>query len=242
MPEIRDRSERDQSRRLGDRRPQTISACPMRQGHVDLVSTGRTTPAEQRTHGSFWPFGHCRFWRVHQNAVMTKTEEVFVEAARRIDAEAICAIYNEAIAERESTFEVELRSAADFQARIRDALFPMLVARQGNHVIGWASLASYSSRPCYAGIGECSVYVAAEARGRGVGTALANDLASAAEPKGFHKLIGKLFPENVASVRLVERCGFDTVGTHRRHGQLDGVWRDVVVVERLISAAHSPEP
>lgn len=85
------------------------------------------------------------------------------------------------------------------------------------------------------GIGEASVYVAPEARGKGVGTALAEALAAEAERNDFHKLLGKLFTDNVASIRLVERCGFSSVGTHRRHGQLDGEWRDVLVVERLLN-------
>jgi L-amino acid N-acyltransferase YncA len=100
-------------------------------------------------------------------------------------------------------------------------------------------IASYSARSCYAGIGECSVYVAASARGRGVGTALTEALAAAAEQRGFRKMIGKLFIDNLASVRLVERCGFKTVGVHLRHGQLEGAWRDVLVVERLLA---TPSP
>jgi L-amino acid N-acyltransferase YncA len=153
------------------------------------------------------------------------------------DAEAICAIYNAAIAERSSTFETELRSAADFEARVADEHFPLLVSDASEGVIGWAGIASYSPRPCYAGIGECSVYVAASARGRGVGTTLTEALAATAEQRGFHKMIGKLFTDNLASVRLVERCGFKTVGVHLRHGQLDGTWRDVVVVERLLATS-----
>ena len=157
------------------------------------------------------------------------------------DAEAICAIYNAAIDERGSTFETELRSPEAFKERISDNRFPLLVADVGEGPIGWAGLSSYSDRPCYAGIGECSVYVAAEARGRGIGTALAEALASAAEDNGFHKLIGKLFTDNIASIRLVERCGFTSVGLHRRHGKLDGHWRDVLVVERLLSPVPSVE-
>jgi phosphinothricin acetyltransferase len=151
------------------------------------------------------------------------------------DAEAICAIYNAALAERGSTFETEPRSAGDFTDRIADSRFPFLVAA-APEVIGWAGLAPYSARPCYAGIAECSVYVATEARGRGVGTALTEELSSAAVEGGFHKLIGKVFTDNTASVRLVERCGFRRVGLHRRHGRLDGKWRDVLVVERLLQA------
>jgi L-amino acid N-acyltransferase YncA len=151
------------------------------------------------------------------------------------DADAICGIYNAALSERSSTFETQPRSAADFETRIEDGRFPLLVSDSGSGPIGWAALGTYSARPCYAGIGECSVYVAASARGRGVGTALTEALAAAAEQRGFHKMIGKLFTDNIASVRLVERCGFKPVGVHSRHGQLDGAWHDVLVVERLLA-------
>lgn len=157
-----------------------------------------------------------------------------MRAARSADAEAICAIYNAAIAERESTFETGSRSAEDFSERIASERFPFLVAEASDEVIGWAGLVPYSDRSCYAGIGECSIYVAASARGRGVGTALTEVLAAEAEGNDFHKLLGKLFTDNTASIRLVERCGFSSVGTHRRHGQLDGEWRNVLVVERLL--------
>lgn len=162
--------------------------------------------------------------------------EATVRGAAAADAEAICTIYNAALAERGSTFETAPRSAADFDGRIDDGRFPLLVSVAGKDVLGWAGLARYSPRQCYAGIGEASVYVDARARGRGVGTTLAEALATAAEERGFHKLIGKLFTDNVASIRLVERCGFDSVGVHRHHGQLDGTWRDVLVVERLLGS------
>jgi L-amino acid N-acyltransferase YncA len=169
-----------------------------------------------------------------ENAAMPQPDGVVIRAATPADAEAICGIYNAALTEGGSTFETEPRSAGDFEGRLDDGRFPFLVADAGQQVIGWAGLASYSSRPCYAGIGECSVYVAVEARGRGVGSSLTEALAGAAHGNGLHKLIGKLFTDNTASVRLVERCGFSSVGLHRRHGQLDGAWRDVLVVERLL--------
>lgn len=168
---------------------------------------------------------------------MSESDGAAIRAATSADAEAICRIYNVAMAERGSTFETEPRRAEDFDERIDAERFPFLVAEADSKVIGWAGLSSYSPRPCYSGIGEASVYVAPEARGRGVGTALADALASAAEGNDFHKLLGKLFTDNVASIRLVERCGFSSVGTHRRHGQLDGAWRDVLVVEKLLDGA-----
>jgi phosphinothricin acetyltransferase len=167
---------------------------------------------------------------------MPQADGTVVRAATPTDAGAICRIYNAALAERKSTFETEPRSADEFKSRIDNARFPLLVAATAEEIIGWAGLASYSSRPCYAGIGECSVYVAVEARGRGIGTSLTEALAESSREKKFHKLIGKLFTHNAASIRLVERCGFSSVGLHRRHGQLDGQWRDVLLVERLLES------
>lgn len=172
---------------------------------------------------------------------MSPTESFVVRDASLADREAVCEIYNVAMAERGSTFETEPRRAADFDERIGAERYPFLVAEADGEVVGWAGLASYSPRPCYAGIGEASVYVAPEARGRGVGTALAEALAAEAGRNEFHKLIGKLFTDNLASIRLVKRCGFASVGTHRRHGRLDGEWRDVLVVERLLTAASVTE-
>jgi phosphinothricin acetyltransferase len=174
--------------------------------------------------------------------MQTMEPEAIVRRAVPVDAEAICAIYNAAIEERGSTFETSTRSAADFEPKIDDARFPLLVCETGGGISGWAGLASYSTRACYAGIGEASVYVGPDARGRGLGTMLAEALAAAAEDRGFHKLLGKLFTENEASVRLCSRCGFREVGIHRRHGQLDSEWRDVLVVERLLHSGSMARP
>lgn len=143
---------------------------------------------------------------------MSKPQELLLRNATRTDAAAICAIYNTAIAERGSTFETAPRQAEEFSGRIGAERFPLLVAEADGELAGWAGTAAYSPRPCYAGIAECSVYVKAEERGRGIGTALTEALARAAWGEGFHKLLGKLFTDNVASVRLVERCGFQPVG------------------------------
>ncbi len=173
---------------------------------------------------------------------MVGSADFKVRDASSRDAGTICAIYNAAITERGSTFETRLRSPEDFCEQIGAERFPLLVAGASDAVIGWAGLSPYSERPCYAGIGEASVYVAPDARGRGVGTALAEALSTEAERLGFHKLLGKLFIDNAASIRLCRRSGFAEVGVHRRHGQLDGKWRDVLVVERLLGPALSTEP
>lgn len=155
------------------------------------------------------------------------------------DAPPIARIYSEGIADRVATFETEPRSAAEVRALLaaKHATHPAVVAERGGEVVAFAWIGPYSDRPCYAGIGEFSVYVAREARGTGAGTAALDALLDACERRGFWKLVSKVFPENAASRRLCARRGFTEVGLHRRHARLDGVWRDVVVVERLLGEA-----
>jgi phosphinothricin acetyltransferase len=161
-----------------------------------------------------------------------------VRAAQERDAKTIVAIYNEGIAGREATFETEPRAAHHFLARIASERYPLLVADLDGRIVGWAGLTSYSERQAYVGIGEFSVYVARDAQGGGIGTKLCQQLSEKAQERGFYKLIGKIFPENMACVRLVGSCGFQQVGLHRCHGRLDGKWRDVLLVERLHGDAH----
>jgi L-amino acid N-acyltransferase YncA len=160
-----------------------------------------------------------------------------IRAAAPRDAEAVAAIYNEGIEERVATFETSPRSAADMAARFGSTRHPFLVAERDGRVLGFAAVAPYSAREAYSGVGEPMVYVARPARGSGLGAALLEELVAAAERRGFHKLVGKAFPENAASRALVRRCGFREVGIHNRHARLDGRWRDVVVVERLLGDA-----
>ena len=162
-----------------------------------------------------------------------------IRRARADDCDAIARIYNEGMAERSSTFETEPRSAAEIEGWLASPLHPVLVAERGGAIVGWARVAAYSTRACYAGVVEGSVYVSAQERGRGLGSALVAALRDEAERAGFHKLVGRLFADNEPSRRLVARHGFREVGTHLRHGRLDGSWRDVVVVELLIGAARS---
>jgi L-amino acid N-acyltransferase YncA len=163
---------------------------------------------------------------------------VIIRPAAGGDVQAIAQIYNLGIAGRQATFETRERSAAEV-ADWLDAREPLLVAEAGGTVVGFARVTAYSDRDVYAGIGEYGIYLAPSARGGGVGTRLLDALAQAAERAGYHKLTAKLFTSNEASLALALRCGFRTVGTHLRHARLDGKWRDVVVVERLLTA---PEP
>ena len=158
-----------------------------------------------------------------------------IRAASAGDAAAVADIYNAGIRERSSTFETREREPEEIAARIAGERHPFLVAELDGRVAGFAATAPYSDREAYAGVAECSVYVDAALRGRGIGSALLEELAVEAGRRGFHKLVGKLFATNEASMRLVRRGGFRVVGTHVRHGRLDGEWRDVILVERCLA-------
>ncbi|MEO7323560.1 MAG: arsinothricin resistance N-acetyltransferase ArsN1 family A [Dokdonella sp.] len=158
-----------------------------------------------------------------------------IRSAEPLDASAITAIYNQGIAERSSTFETQPRRVEDLAARIIDPRYPLLVAVDSNgEVSGWAGLSSYRSRDCYAGIAEFSIYFDHAARSRGLGRVLLNALVDVAGERGYWKLVSRIFPFNGASRGLCRACGFREVGIYEKHGQLDGRWLDVVIVERLI--------
>jgi L-amino acid N-acyltransferase YncA len=163
-------------------------------------------------------------------------EAVTIRPARPEDAAAIAAIYNEGIAGRQATFETRPRAADEVAAWFGED-GPLLVAADGDEVLGWARVTAYSDRCVYAGVGEYAVYVAARARGRGVGRELLGALCAEAERRGLHKLIGRMFALNAASRALARAAGFREIGLERRHGQIDGEWRDCVPVERLLGAA-----
>jgi L-amino acid N-acyltransferase YncA len=150
------------------------------------------------------------------------------------DAPAIARIYSEGIADRVATFETRPRSAEDIRAWF-DGVHPIIVVEEQNEVVAFAATSTYRSRECYAGIAETSVYVARSFRRRGAGSFALLALIQAAEQAGFWKLLSRIFPENVASLGLVRELGFREVGVYSKHGQLDGVWRDVVIVERLLN-------
>lgn len=165
------------------------------------------------------------------------TPELRVRRAVMIDAAQIAQIYNEGIRGRGATFETRERSEADIRAWLENDTYPVLVAESGGEVVGFAAASSYRPRECYAGIAEFSVYVASAARGRRVGDALMRAFLPALEVAGFWKVLSRIFPENSASRALCVRHGFREVGIYEKHAKLDGVWRDVVIVERLLGRA-----
>ena len=154
------------------------------------------------------------------------------------DAAAIAEIYNEGIADRIATFETEPRTPDQLAAQLRDKgdRFPTIIVERDGRVVAWASAGPYRSRPAYAGVAEHSVYVTRSARGTGAGRSALEELCRAYAERGFWKIVSRIFPENTASLALHERCGFRAVGVYRRHGKLDGRWRDCVIVERLLTS------
>lgn len=167
---------------------------------------------------------------------------IAIRPARTEDAAAIADIYNQGIRGRGATFETEERTPEERATWIAGhaAHHPCLVATvadaEGGLVVGWASTSSYKGRPCYDGIAEFSVYVHEGWRGKRVGRALVETLIPAAEAAGLWKLLSRIFPENAGSRALCASVGFREVGIYEKHARLDGVWKDCVIVERLLPA------
>jgi L-amino acid N-acyltransferase YncA len=160
---------------------------------------------------------------------------------------AVREIYREGIATGEATFEVELPDWEKWDSNHRKncrlvALEPMaddsadlLIPPGKLRVLGWAALSPVSARRVYSGVAEVSVYVAAAARGCGVGKSLLKALIDESELNGIWTLQAGIFPENAASVALHKSCGFREVGARRRIGKLGESWRDVLLLERRSS-------
>lgn len=149
------------------------------------------------------------------------------------DILAMIQIYNEGIEDRVGTFETRPRSHDDVRAWF-DGVHPLVVVERDGRLVAFGSTSSYRSRDCYAGIAEFSVYVLRAVRGQGAGRVAMEALIAAAAQAGYWKLVSRIFVENTASRTLMARVGFREVGIYEQHGKLDGVWRDAVIVERII--------
>ena len=149
---------------------------------------------------------------------------------REKDWPAVRAIYEDGIATGHATFETETPGWEVWDKVHRPDC--RIVARAGGRIVGWAALSPVSDRYVYDGVAEVSVYVAAAARGHGIGKALLSALVEASEGAGIWTLQAGIFPENVASIAVHKACGFRRVGVRERLGQMDGVWRDVILMER----------
>ncbi len=159
---------------------------------------------------------------------------ITIRAAVADDAPCICIVYNHGIEDRIATFETTARSAKDIAHWFSDDAHPVVVAEEDGRILGFASTSAYGARECYAGIREFSIYVHRQAKRRGIARNLLIALIDAAAKAGCWKITSRIFPENTASLELCKSLGFRVVGTHVRHARLDGEWRDVVTVERLL--------
>jgi phosphinothricin acetyltransferase len=155
---------------------------------------------------------------------------VEIRRMMRDDWPAVEAIYAAGIATGDATFETSPPGWEEFdRSRLREH---RLVAVEDGEVVGWAALMPTSMRECYSGVVEHSVYVAENARGRGVGRALMDALVAGADADGLWTIQTSIFPENAASVALHERLGFRVVGRRERIARLGGAWRDTILLER----------
>lgn len=158
------------------------------------------------------------------------TMEIIIDTMRSEDWDAVRTIYEEGIATKNATFETDAPEWDQWDAaHLQDC---RLVARANGQVVGWAALSPVSSRCVYAGVVEESVYVSESARGQGVGKKLLLALIEASEQAGMWMIQTGIFPENEASLQLHRNCGFRVVGYREKIGQMDGVWRDTLLLER----------
>lgn len=139
-------------------------------------------------------------------------------------------IYEEGIATGDATFETEAPSWEEWDTKHIPTC--RIVAEKGGGVLGWAALWPASDRCVYGGVAEVSVYVGAQVQGSGVGTRLLEALVRESESAGYWTLQAGIFPENQASVRIHEKCGFRVLGTRERLGKMHGTWRNVLLMER----------
>jgi L-amino acid N-acyltransferase YncA len=174
--------------------------------------------------------------QLRRSARTPDREGVSFRVAADADLPAVVEIYNCGIAERIATFETRPRAVADVASWTRDGQ-PFIVAERDGHVVGWARAGAYSDRCVYSGVGEHAVYVRPAARGLGLGRDLLIELCAAAERHGIYKLTSRVFSDNHPSLAAHRAAGFEEVGVQRRHGQLDGQWKDCVLVERLLGPA-----
>jgi len=152
-------------------------------------------------------------------------------------------IYEQGVATGQATFQTEAPTWAEWDySHLPHSRLVAIDADYGGtgHVLGWASLSPVSSRGVYGGVAEVSVYVTTEARGRGVGRELLATLITESEAYGIWTLQASIFPENTTSISIHLGAGFREVGRRERIGQLHGLWRDTLLLERRSAVVGVP--
>lgn len=154
----------------------------------------------------------------------------FIRNMAPSDWDDVKAIYEDGIRSKNATFET---SAGSWEKWNKGHLTePRLVAEYNSGILGWAALSPVSGRCVYGGVAEVSVYIGANARGKGVGTELLKKLIEISERHEFWTLQAGIFPENKGSIKLHQKAGFRIVGTREKIGKMDGTWRDILLMER----------
>ncbi|MBD8499211.1 arsinothricin resistance N-acetyltransferase ArsN1 family A [Paenibacillus arenosi] len=163
--------------------------------------------------------------------------KIEVRRATIEDAAELADIYNYNIVhERNSTFESEPKTIENRVKWIEDSgnQYPILVGVSDNVIVGTAYVSSYrETRACYKGVGEFSIYIHQNYRGKGIGKQLLGALIEECEKLHYWKLLSRIFDYNIGSRQLCNSLGFREVGVYEKHSQLDGKWLDVVIVEKL---------
>lgn len=156
--------------------------------------------------------------------------------ARLEDCAKIAEIYNAGIHGRQATFRTWEASAQEIAGWLEHPKHPLIIAKLEGKVVGWAHASSYRTSKYYSGIVEYSIYIDSNAHGRGVGVTLLEAFFTACEQVGIWKLVSRIFPENAGSRGLCRKTGFREVGVYEKHAQLDGEWKDVIIVEKLLES------
>ncbi|MUK89389.1 GNAT family N-acetyltransferase [Ornithinibacillus sp. L9] len=155
---------------------------------------------------------------------------IVIDKMRDTDWERVRDIYIEGIQTGNATFETVAPKWEEWdQGHLNEC---RLVVRENGEVIGWGALSPISRRAAYNGVAEVSIYFSMNSVGKGIGSRLLKRIIDDSEENGFWTLQANIFPENAVSIHLHEKHGFEIVGTRKRIGKLNGVWRDVVLMER----------
>ena len=169
-------------------------------------------------------------------------QRLTIRGASPEDIPIITKIYNQGIADRIATLEVEAKTEEDVRRWLLDeqpTRYEAIVAESAGAIAGWAALRPYSHRCAYAGVADLSIYVERDARGKGVGEQLLTALEERARRNDFHKIVLFTFPFNEAGQRLYRKRGFREVGTFREQGMLDGRSVDVLIMEKILESSES---
>jgi phosphinothricin acetyltransferase len=146
------------------------------------------------------------------------------------DSETVLEIYRMGLETRNATFETTVPSWKDWDSK--HLMHSRFVSEYDGKVVGWAALTPFSMREVYRGVAEVSIYVAAGFRGEKIGSGLMEQIIISSELNGIWTLVSSVFPENEATLKLHQKFGFRIIGKRERIAQLDGKWRDTILLER----------